>query len=281
MLIYSINIILMIFYLLGKYPGDNNISFLNAISMTTDGKGNIYVLDNEANEVVKLSAELNLWKKVGRKGWNNGEFDTPTYIDGSSGLDIYVCDGKNFRIQRFDLNLSYISSLNTNLETFDNNFKFNTPVSCVIVNSVDLYVVDGENSRVVKFLSGKTPVLSFAGFQDVEGSLSKPGKILKDALNSVYVLDKDKNSLMQYDVFGNFVKPIKYDTLISFSIYKDNIFLLNTNLDIIRYDIKKQAFAERIKAFIDLKPESVKDFLVYDSEKFLILEKNKISYYKF
>jgi hypothetical protein len=271
----------MIFYLLGKYPGDNSISFLNAISMTADGKGNIYVLDNEANEVVKLSAELNLWKKVGRKGWNNGEFDTPTYIDGSSGLDIYVCDGKNFRIQRFDLNLSYISSLNTNLETFDNNFKFNTPVSCVMVNSVDLYVVDGENSRVVKFLSGKTPVLSFAGFQDVEGSLSKPTKILKDALNSVYVLDKDKNSLMQYDIFGNFVKPIKYDTLISFSIYKDNIFLLNTNLDIIRYDIKKQAFAEKIRAFIDLKPESVKDFLVYDSEKFLILEKNKISYYKF
>lgn len=281
MLIYSINIILMIFYLLAKYPEDNSISFLNANSMTTDGKGNIYVLDNEANEVVKLSAELNLLKKVGRKGWNNGEFDTPTYIDGSSGLDIYVCDGKNFRIQRFDLNLSYISALITNLETFDNNFKFNTPISCVIVNSSDLYVVDGENNRIVKFLSGTTPVLSFAGFQDVDGSLSKPGKILKDALNSIYVLDKDKNSLMQYDVFGNFVKPIKYDTLISFSIYKDNIYLLNSNLDIIRYDIKKQAFAERIRAFIDLKPENVKDFLVYDSEKFLILEKNKISYYKF
>jgi hypothetical protein len=228
-----------------------------------------------------LSAELNLLKKIGRKGWNNGEFDAPSYIDGSSGLDIYICDGKNFRIQRFDLNLSYISALITNLETFDNNFKFNTPVSCVIVNSSDLYVVDGENNRIVKFLSGTTPVLSFAGFQDLEGSLSKPGKILKDGLNSIYVLDKDKNSLMQYDVFGNFVKPIKYDSLISFSIYKDNIFLLNTNLDIIRYDIKKQAFAERIRAFIDLKPESVKDFLVYDSEKFLILEKNKISYYKF
>ena len=281
MLIYSINIILMIFYLLGKYPEDYSISFLNANSITTDGKGNIYVLDNEANEVVKLSAELNLLKKVGRKGWNNGEFDTPTYIDGSSGLDIYVCDGKNFRIQRFDLNLSYISALITNLETFDNNFKFNTPISCVIVNSSDLYVVDGENNRIVKFLSGTTPVLSFAGFQDVDGSLSKPGKILKDALNSIYVLDKDKNSLMQYDVFGNFVKPIKYDTLISFSIYKDNIYLLNSSLDIIRYDIKKQAFAERIRAFIDLKPENVKDFLVYDSEKFLILEKNKISYYKF
>ena len=281
MLIYSINIILMIFYLLAKYPEDNSISFLNANSMTTDGKGNIYILDNEANEVVKLSAELNLLKKVGRKGWNNGEFDTPTYIDGSSGLDIYVCDGKNFRIQRFDLNLSYISALITNLETFDNNFKFNTPISCVIVNSSDLYVVDGENNRIVKFLSGTTPVLSFAGFQDVNGSLSKPGKILKDALNSIYVLDKDKNSLMQYDVFGNFVKPIKYDTLISFSIYKDNIYLLNSSLDIIRYDIKKQAFAERIRAFIDLKPENVKDFLVYDSEKFLILEKNKISYYKF
>jgi len=281
MLNYSINIIFLLACLFGKIPEETGVTFINAVSMTYDGKGNIYVLDNEANEVAKLSNELALIKKVGRKGWINGEFDSPTYIDGSSGLDIYVCDGKNFRIQRFDLNLAYISTLITNLETFDNNLKFNTPISCVIVNSVDLFVVDGENLRIVKFLTGTTPVISFAGFQDVAGSLSKPGKLLKDGSNSIYILDKDKNSLMQYDVFGNFVKPIKYDTIISFSVYKDNIFLLTTNLEIIRYDIKKQAFAEKINAFIELKPESIKDFLVYDSEKFLILEKNKISYYKF
>ena len=149
MLIYSINIFLMSFWILAKNPVDTNISFSNAVSMTIDGKNNIYVLDNAANEVVKLSSDLTFIKKIGRKGWDNGEFDFPTYIDGSSGLDIYVCDGKNFRIQRFDLNLSYISSLVTNTETFDNNLKFNKPYSCVIINSSDLYVIDGVNFRIV------------------------------------------------------------------------------------------------------------------------------------
>jgi hypothetical protein len=281
MLTYSINILLMLLYLWGKNPEDTSVNFMNAVSMTNDGKGNIYVLDNEANEVIKLSNNLALIKKIGRKGWNNGEFDSPTYIDGSSGLDIFVCDGKNFRIQRFDLNLSYVASLITNTETFDENLKFNNPYSCVIINSRDLYVIDGDNFRIVKYQDGTKPILSFAGFQDVKGSLSSPGKIQKDASNSIYVLDKVKNSLLQYDVFGNFMKSIKYDTLISFSINRDNIFLLTTNLDIIRYDINKQAFAEKIKAFIDLKTENIRDFLVYDSEKFLILEKNKISFYKF
>ena len=99
--------------------------------MTIDGKGNVYVLDNETNEIVKLSGDLS-FQKNRKKGWQNGEFDTPTYLDGSSGLDLYLCDGKNFRIQRFDLNLSYVSSLYTNTETFDNNLKFNRPISSVI-----------------------------------------------------------------------------------------------------------------------------------------------------
>jgi hypothetical protein len=281
MLIYSFNIILLLFYFFRTDYDANSINFMNAVSVTSDGKGNIYVLDNEANEIVKLSNDLMLIKKIGRKGWGSGEFDSPTFIDGSSGLDIYVCDGKNFRIQRFDLNLSYVSSLITNTETFDNNLKFNTPYSCVIINSRDLYVIDGDNFRIVKFLGGTTPMLSFAGFQDIKGSLSSPGKILKDANNALYVLDKVRNSVMQYDIFGTFIKPIQYDTIISFSINRDNMYLLTTNLDIIRYDIKKQAFIDKNKTFIDSNPESIRDFLVYDMEKFFILEKNKISFYKF
>ena len=126
--------------------------------MTMDGKGFIYVLDNEANEIIKFSSDLVFIKRVGKKGWDYGEFDNPTYIDGSSGLDIYVCDGKNFRVQRFDLNLTFISSLLTNTETFDNNLRFNNPVASVIMHSSELYVIDGDNPRIVKYLDAQTPI---------------------------------------------------------------------------------------------------------------------------
>ena len=138
-----------------KYTDYNG--FANAVSMTTDGKGFIYILDNENNEVIKFDENLKEVKRTGRKGWNNGEFDSPTNIDGSSGLDIYVTDGINYRIQRFDLNLSFVSSLITNSETFDDKLKFNTPIASVILNSSDLYVIDGENKRIVYFNSGSFP----------------------------------------------------------------------------------------------------------------------------
>jgi hypothetical protein len=284
MLIYKLNIFFILFlFTIISISVDiyAQVKFVNAVSMAIDGKGNVYVLDNETNEIVKLSGDLSFQKKIGKKGWQNGEFDTPTYIDGSSGLDIYLCDGKNFRIQRFDLNLSYVSSLYTNTETFDNNLKFNRPISSVILNSADLYVIDGDNSRIVKFINGSAPVLSFAGFQEVEGSLSKPGKILKDSYNSIYVQDKGRNSVMKYDNFGNFVKSIKYDSLLSFSIYKDNLFLLNSEMEIIVYDIKKQAYIGKIEIMLNNNFEEVRDFLVFDTEKFLILEKSKINFYKF
>jgi len=277
---YKILSLIFLFLMLNE-AGADTLTFKNAVSVTTDSKGFIYVLDNDANEIIKLSSDLSLVKRIGKKGWGYGEFDTPTYIDGSTGLDIYVCDGKNFRIQRFDLNLSFISALLTNTETFDNSLKFNKPLASVIVNSNDLYVIDGDNYRIVKFQDSKIPVISFAGFQDINGSLSKPVKFLKDGYNNLYVLDKGRNSIMQYDNFGNYIKAINYDTIVSFSIYKDILFILNSNLEIVRYDVKKGAFIDRFASNVFLDAGDVKDFLVYNSEKFIILEKGKINFYKY
>ena len=64
--------------------------FSNTVSVTTDSKGFLYALDNESNEIIKMNDKLVEIKRTGRQGWNTGEFDSPTYIDGSSGLDIFV-----------------------------------------------------------------------------------------------------------------------------------------------------------------------------------------------
>ena len=284
-MIYNFKILLsFIPVLLFSYSAElrnEPINFKNAISMTTDGKGYIYVLDNEANEIVKLSSDLTFVKRMGKKGWDYGEFDTPTYIDGSSGLDIYVCDGKNFRVQRFDLNLAFVSALITNTETFDNNFKFNNPVASVIMHSSELYIIDGDNPRIIKYLDSQTPVLSFAGYQSVDASLSKPVKILKDSYNSLYVFDKGRNAVMVYDNFGNFIKSIKYGNVVSVSIYKDVLYILNSDYEVVKYDARKGALSDKFSVLISSNPEKIKDFLVYSSDKFFILEKDNLNFYKY
>jgi hypothetical protein len=252
--------------------------FKNAISLTTDGKGNIYVLDNENNEVIKFDDKLNEIKRTGKKGWGNSEFDSPTYIDGSSGLDIYVTDGVNYRIQRFDLNLSYVSSLVTNSNTFDEKLKFNTPLASIVLNMNALYVIDGENKRIVYYPDGVTPMTYFGGFQSAQKPWINPVKLLKDGYNFIYVFDRKSNSILKYDNFGNYVKSIEFNTIKSISIY-NNIIYIFTGSELLLYDAKKNAYVDKIPFPKEISDLKITDMLFYSENRILFLEKNKISFF--
>ena len=259
---------------------DSEISgFSNTVSVTTDGKGFLYALDNESNEIIKMNDELIEIKRTGRKGWNTGEFDSPTYIDGSSGLDIFVTDGNNYRIQRFDLNLGYISSLYTNSETFNPEYKFDRPLATIIVNSNDLFVIDGNNNRIVTYPRGFEPATAFGDFRAGKGSLMEPIKILKDSENFLYVLDKKRDAIMKYDNFGNFIRKIKGDDIVTISLYEGVLYILSGN-EILLYDLDKNAYIGK-KVFADvINNKNITDLLVYNQEKYLVLMKNKLILYK-
>jgi hypothetical protein len=258
--------------------GKEFTGFKNAVSVTADGRGYIYVLDNESNEIVKLDDNLTEVKRTGRKGWNNGEFDSPTNIDGSSGLDIYVSDGINYRIQRFDLNLSYVSTLMTNTSTFDEKLKFNTPVASIVLNTNAIYVIDGENKRIVYYPDGNVPSTYFGGFQSAQKPLLEPVKLMKDGYNNLYVFDRKYGSIFKYDSFGNFVKNIEYSIIKSVSIY-NNIIYIFTGSELLLYDIRKNAYINKIQLTKEFSEMHVSDILIYSESKILFLEKNKISFF--
>ena len=252
--------------------------FTNAVSITTDGLGSVYVLDNETNEIIKYNSSFEEVKRIGRKGWNNSEFDTPTYIDGSSGLDSIVSDGNNYRIQRFDLKLGYISSLYTNSETFLSEYKFNSPVATIIVNTIYLYVLDSDNNRVVTFPRGFVPATQFGDFRAGKGSLQEPVKILKDSKNFLYIFDKKRNAIIKYDNFGSYIKSIKAEDIRTFSLYNDNLYILNS-FGIWLYNTEKNAFTEKKIFENDLKLDNITDLLIYSEKKYLVLLKKFIILY--
>lgn len=255
--------------------------FANAVSMTSDGKGMIYVLDSDANEIIKLDGSLKIEKRAGRKGWSNGEFDSPTSIDGSSGLDIYVSDGRNYRLQRFDLNLGYVGTILTEYETYPENLKFKTPLSSVYVNPY-IYVIDGENNRVVAYQSlyqnTAVPVFSFGGFQSAQKPLVNPTKIIKDGYNNIYILDRKQNAVLRYDNFGNYMSIIESQTVYSIAVYNNLLYILDGN-KLLVYEAKRSGFTGSILFAEKIETEKIKDILVLNSGKFYLLEKNKISEY--
>lgn len=252
--------------------------YLNAVSITSDGKSNIYVLDAVTNEIIKYDDNLKELKRAGKKGWANGEFDSPTSIDGSSGLELNVSDGKNYRIQKLDLNLSYTGTIFPNYETYPENFKFQTPVATVYIVPY-LYAIDGENNRIVTYQSQTksmwSPAFSFGGFQSAQKPMSKPGKIVKDGFNNIYILDKKLGSVLKYDNFGNYFNSFENEKVISISAFNNRLFIL-TESEVLVYDAKKNAFIGKLLFAEKLNPEKIQDFMVYSSSKFYILERNKL-----
>ncbi len=250
--------------------------FSNAVSVTVDVKGFIYVLDKDQNQIYKLDSNLNILKRSGGKGWAHGQFDSPTYIDGTSGLDLIVSDPNNNRLQRLDLNLAFISELKTDQPTFLEEFQFRAPVASTVINSSELYIVDGENKRVVIFPRGFEPNNSFGGFNSPKVRLSDPVKILKDGDNFIYILDKSSNSIKVFDNFGTYKKEIKPDKIYSFYNYNGVMYIYD-GVDITLYNLSSGAYTESFPSGISLQEDNFTDFLVYNANKYLLLEKNKLS----
>ncbi len=247
--------------------------FQNAVSLTLDAKENIYVLDAGSNQIVKFGSNLEYKKRNGKQGWADGQYETPTFIDGSTGLDLFVSDGRNHRVQRLDLEINPIAILKTDLEDFSPELRFKTPIASLVLNSNEIYVIDQDNSRIVVYKDGRNPSYVFGDYKSGKGQLSRPVKLLKDAKNFIYVLDKEYNAIIRFDNLGNYVNRIEINKLENFTI-RENILYLFNGKEIFLYDISRNSIVG--KKIIPGK-KKYNDLYVLSGEKYLLLGKNALS----
>lgn len=259
---------------------DNEVKdFTNAVSIAVDGKENIYVLDAGMNQIVKFNKELKYLKRNGKQGWGDGQFDLPSHIDGSSGLDIFVSDGKNRRVLRFDLELNQISSLYTGSVDFPSDLQFNTPVATLVLNSRELYVIDGDNNRIIVYKDGRNPTSIFGDYTSGKGQLSRPVKLVKDAENNIYVLDKESSSIFRFDNLGNFVNKVEVGGLESFTVFGNTLYVLKGN-EIILYNLDKRSITGVKKIPGKNSKKKFRDILILNNKKYLLLSKNALSLFR-
>jgi hypothetical protein len=188
-----------------------------------ENRNHIILISKESNEVIKINLEGRIQKKIGGFGWNEGQFDYPSSII-STAIDIYVADFNNHRIQRFDQNLNFISSLN---RTGFINFEY--PISISLSTKGDLYILDSKNKKVLKINGFNKLERTFGNYESGKIVLAEPRLIKLDHSQLVYVLDKDR--ILVYDEFGSFVKSIPLpeeikSDVIDFQLAQNSIFFL-------------------------------------------------------
>jgi hypothetical protein len=178
-------------------------SFQRATRIVQGTQGMIYVLDADENKISMFSNLLDPSKSIGGFGWSSSSFDKPTGV-ASDGVNIYISDYGNHRIQRFDRDLNYISSFSTR-DTSDVASRFGYPLDVALSELGDLFILDGENIRVMKFNTQDVFERTFGDINGGRGKLQNPVKLV--ATNS-HVMVGDKNRILLFDYFGNYLASI-------------------------------------------------------------------------
>ncbi len=179
-------------------------SFQHATRLTTNPQGWVYVADAERNLVLLIQDDKPPSLSVGGYGWTSTTFDRPTGL-ATDGLNLYVSDYGNHRLQRFDRNLNFISSFTTRDTSFVD-ARFGYPLGVALSRLGDVFVLDGENLRVIKFVQNMIFERSFGDIDDQRARLRQPEKILVGSNDHVYVLEPDR--LLEFDYFGHFIRSI-------------------------------------------------------------------------
>jgi hypothetical protein len=167
--------------------------------------GNIYVLNPDRNTLKLLSKDRVLVREIGGAGWKNDQFDRPTGIWARNGIDVFVADYGNHRIQRFDRKLNYISTLFTR-ENPNPDERFGYPSDVALSRLGDLFICDTENSRIVKVNRFSQVERTFGGFGAGQGRLYSPTKVECGPQDHVYVVDGAR--VLVFDNFGNFLRDL-------------------------------------------------------------------------
>ena len=185
----------------------SQIQLNDAQGLSVDLSGSICISDTENNRILKYNQNGQLIKTIGGFGWEKEQFYTPVDISAGSALDVFVADYNNHRIQRYDKDLNYISSLYSD-ENWDENFQFAYPKSMTVSIHGDLFIIDGENIRLLKLNSFGDPEMSFGDYAEGKGRLVDPVQVSMSAKDLLYVSDARANKIIVFDYFGNYLSEI-------------------------------------------------------------------------
>lgn len=191
-----------------------------AVNLST---GDVYVVDTGNNRVEQFDANgtfIRTWGwgvatgaaaletctsscQPGQAGSGDGQLNGPSgiAIDQSDG-SVYVADGGNSRVEKFDASGGYLSQFGAG-GSGDGQF---AQMQGLAVDPTDrsVYVADGGNNRVEKFDSTGAYVSQFGTAGSGDGQLSFPTRVTVDSTGLVYVLDSGNARVERYTSAGAF-----------------------------------------------------------------------------
>jgi len=175
------------------------------LGMDIDPDGNIYLADTGNNRILKCNRRGELLREAGGFGFDKQQFDRPVDVWAGNGLDVFVVDYNNQRLERYDKDLNYIASHYSD-EVQQESLQFGYPAAVGFSANGEIFLTDHEFNRVLRIDSFGKPKSSFGDFNWGEGRLARPAKILIEANRKIFVSDSTADEIVEYDYYGNFLQ---------------------------------------------------------------------------
>ena len=198
----------------GTAPGQ----FESPIGIAADASGNVYVVDHDNNRVEKFhvqqsggSWDVQLVTTWGGTGSGNGQFDAPYGLTLDANGNVWVADGRNHRLQKFDPNGKFLSSFGT---YGTGNGQFVTPTWVNFDSSGAFYVAetntdpqdtsapDLQDQRIQKFNADGTFALKWGSYGEAGGQFRLPFDVVVDNAGYAYVSDYYNTRLQKFSLSG-------------------------------------------------------------------------------
>lgn len=171
-----------------------------------DPQGNLFVVDAGNSRIQKFDSNGKFLLEWGSHGDADGQFAFPQYGQASVAVDakgnVYVTDGLNARIQKFDSNGRFLNKWDKQ-GTGDG--EFTQPMGMGVDRLGNVYVVDNRNLRIQKFDSNGRFLSQWGSRGTRDGQINDPGFISFDGQNNLYIADNGNGRLQKFDSNGTFL----------------------------------------------------------------------------
>ena len=216
-----------------------------------------YVVDARASTVTAVAPTGRVVVTLGGRGADAGAFDEPLDVDPTNGLEIFVADAGNGRIQHFSRSGKYIESLPVGRVDPGNRTSARQPLFDVgrdgsdaradgrpiavrAAANGDLFVLDGRERQIVRYGRQRRPEPFAGGFDARDGQLVEPVAMAVDE-DRLIVADAGRRQLLFYDRVGSVERaiPVPADVPIrNMAVHGEHLWLVGP-VHIVIFDLRR------------------------------------------
>lgn len=155
------------------------------------------------------SETYNFTMQWGSQGINNGQFAYPEGITVDASGNVYVSDGANDRIEKFDSNGNYITQWG-GYGTYLYSGLFNGPAGLATDKSGNVFVIDFGNDRIQQFDSSGNYITQWGVYGTGDSQFQGPVSIAFDSTGNIYVADCGNNRIQKFTSQGSYITQWGY-----------------------------------------------------------------------